>query len=484
LPAAILLMLKLRDMAGLSNPALTHPLFATPIAFPAKISVAEASDPLLSRVHTRLQQNGFRETAIIHAITTQTPLVVDASVGTMPLRPDLYSPTSYIEIRPVADNERRKKEQRADSFTNGLASLLAWLPCLLTCLLLISVEKETLAKLFHSALDLQLFTKLLLSSWISLPYILLGWAMLKFPRHFINDSQLLVATLMLYFFEEVTYGYHYVGSSPLENVSVFLWVPLAQIVWVCGWLYTIAKKNPEILVWQHILSSNSIFSNVLFVLVFAFILYGYWNPKNSAHQAACEESFNTNTSIVAAREKAMTDGYEIYNYQFECIDKAAYIAMNEDKVKREAQKRAYNSPEAIAKRKQEADKRMAEQKLWQEEASRKETKEEAQKQARMAAIIANGLSKVDVNTATEAELAQVISLKNSPDVVTQIISERNKRLFDGWPDLVHRVVGLSAAQTAVYASICGLNVKGESLEGAPPNAEYAAMLNEKLLQRR
>jgi DNA uptake protein ComE-like DNA-binding protein len=542
LPAAILLMLKLRDMAGLSNPALTHPLFATPIVFPASLSVEDASDALLTRVQTRLKQNGFREAAIIHAITTQTPLVIDASVGTMPLRPDLYSPTSYIQIRPIGDDEKkRKKAQGSKLFINGLGSLLGWLPCLLTCLLLISVEKETLSKLFQATQDLKPFTALLLGSWVSLPYLLLGWAMLKFKRHFISDSQLLVATLMLYYFEEATYGIHSAGISSLEGVKVFLWVPLAQMLWVCGWLYSIAKKNPEILVWQLMAISKPRLSNIVLLLFFAFVFeltatkaVSYWKQRNpiyqatcqgdplddgfifasdfripmaiekgykintefscidkasyvavnaakeKSHQAACEEIFNTKEEIMEARSNAMTDGYEIFNSDFKCIDKAAYIAMNEDKAKLEAKRSAYNSPEAIAKRKQEEDKRMADLKLWQEEVSRKDAEEETQRQARMAAIITNGLPKVDVNTATEAELAQVISLKHSSEVVAQIITERNKRAFESWPDLVHRVVGLSAAQTAVYASICGLTVKGESLKGAPANAQFAAMLNEKL----
>jgi hypothetical protein len=46
----------------------------------------------------------------------------------------------------------------------------------------------------------------------------------------------------------------------------------------------------------------------------------------------------------------------------------------------------------------------------------------------------------------------------------------------------NRVIGLSAAQTAVYASICGLNVDGKSLDGAPPNAAMAASISKKYQQ--
>ena len=84
---------------------------------------------------------------------------------------------------------------------------------------------------------------------------------------------------------------------------------------------------------------------------------------------------------------------------------------------------------------------------------------------------------IDVNTATEEELASVISISSA--TAARIIEERNKRRFNDWPDLVNRVIGLSAAQTAFYASICGLNVDGKSLEGAPPNVEIATSIYQK-----
>jgi hypothetical protein len=88
LPAAILLMLKLRTMAGLGIPELTHPLFATPVIFPGKTPFDEAYDGLVGNVLTRMKANGFRQDRIIQAIVGQSPLVVDTSVGTMPLHQD------------------------------------------------------------------------------------------------------------------------------------------------------------------------------------------------------------------------------------------------------------------------------------------------------------------------------------------------------------------------------------------------------------
>ena len=82
------------------------------------------------------------------------------------------------------------------------------------------------------------------------------------------------------------------------------------------------------------------------------------------------------------------------------------------------------------------------------------------------------MSLIDINQATKSELLNVVSEK----VAGQILQEREKSRFLNWPDVVHRVVGLSAAQTAAMASISGLTVDGKSLDGAPPDGAMAAMI--------
>ena len=159
------------------------------------------------------------------------------------------------------------------------------------------------------------------------------------------------------------------------------------------------------------------------------------------------------------RQKAMEGGYVI-NQQFNCIDKASFIAVGAANAKWQAA----NTPEAIAKSEAE----FAEKRARDAAAEKSRTIE-----ARPNIVLRN----IDVNTATEEELASVISISSA--TAARIIEERNKRRFNDWPDLVHRVIGLSAAQTAFYASICGLNVDGKSLEGAPPNVEIATSIYQK-----
>jgi hypothetical protein len=164
----------------------------------------------------------------------------------------------------------------------------------------------------------------------------------------------------------------------------------------------------------------------------------------------------------------MEDGYYI-NPRYHCIDKASFIEVNEQR----ARWQAANTPEAIARRNAE----LAEQHARYLEQRSQELAQRPMPEPPPAVVLRN----VDVNSATEAEIADVISV--GPVAAAQIIAERDKRRFDGWPDLVNRVVGLSAAQTAVYASTSGLTVNGKSLDGAPPDAAAAAAIAMRLPQR-
>ena len=110
-----------------------------------------------------------------------------------------------------------------------------------------------------------------------------------------------------------------------------------------------------------------------------------------------------------------------------------------------------------------------------EEAARRTASLETQKEAPSPPVYV--LRHVDVNNATESELSYVASI--GPVVAAQILEERNKGRFENWADLVRRVAGLSSAQNAAYASVSGLNVDGQSLSGAPPDAAIAAKIAER-----
>ena len=81
---------------------------------------------------------------------------------------------------------------------------------------------------------------------------------------------------------------------------------------------------------------------------------------------------------------------------------------------------------------------------------------------------------VDANTATEADLSTVVS----PAVAGQIVGARSQRRFMNWADLVDRG-GLRSAQSALFASLRGLTVDGQSLPGAPPDPARADQLDAK-----
>jgi DNA uptake protein ComE-like DNA-binding protein len=166
----------------------------------------------------------------------------------------------------------------------------------------------------------------------------------------------------------------------------------------------------------------------------------------------------------AEHEKAQEDGYDI-NRRFDCITKDSYAAIQEGKARWETA----NTPEAKAKRQAELDEQharyMAEQ---QHEAAKPESEPPLPKVV---------LKPVDVNSASEADIAAVISI--GPQLAAQIVAERDKHRFSNWSDLVARVVGLGAARPAAFASVCGLTVNGQSLDGAPPNADLAASIQQR-----
>ena len=180
--------------------------------------------------------------------------------------------------------------------------------------------------------------------------------------------------------------------------------------------------------------------------------------ESAEYKAVCE---GLHLSSTAKRNQAMEDGY-IINKRFDCVDKASYAAVKEERMKYEAA----NTPEAIAKQKAEfAEKR----KRYEEELARKA---EVEKNVSVEAESNFVFRIVEVNTATEDELASVASIR--PEVAAQIIAARQNGLFHDWYDLVNRVIGMSAAQSVAYASVSGLTVNGKSMEGAPPDERIAA----------
>jgi len=183
--------------------------------------------------------------------------------------------------------------------------------------------------------------------------------------------------------------------------------------------------------------------------------------ETAAYQSACQ---GPPLRTIEQRNKAMEEGYDI-NRRFECIDKVSYLAVEEHK----ARLAGANTPAAIAQREAEYARRRAN---YAEEQPRAAAAAESAKPEVLPQV---DIHDIDVNTATETDIAAVISV--GPIIAAQIIAERSKRRFKDWADLVNRVVGLSAALSAYDASTSGLTVDHVSLEGAPPNAAMAALIS-------
>jgi len=179
---------------------------------------------------------------------------------------------------------------------------------------------------------------------------------------------------------------------------------------------------------------------------------------------------------VERRNQAMEDGYEI-DRRYNCITKQSAKVLAEQK----AQWEAANTPEAKAARQAEFERRVSESKIRLEAQAKAEAEARAERERQWAAAEAAPIEAVEINSATELQLAGLQGL--SADVVHQIVEERTKGRFKGWDDVVRRVVGLSAAETAVRASAFGLTVNGRSLEGAEPDSAIARYAREKWRRR-
>lgn len=190
------------------------------------------------------------------------------------------------------------------------------------------------------------------------------------------------------------------------------------------------------------------------------------DQTSPAYQAACHGPPLRN---IVERNKALEDGY-IINRQYECIDKASFLAEEDARIRWEAA----NTPEAKA----QAAARLA-KKIAQEHAQA--TKKAVMPESSPKPATPLVLRHVDVNTATAVQMAEVAGV--GPVIASQIIEARRQGRFGGWADLVNRVIGLSAAKTAAYASIGGLTVDGQPLPGAPADAGMAAMIKEAAIAR-
>lgn len=187
------------------------------------------------------------------------------------------------------------------------------------------------------------------------------------------------------------------------------------------------------------------------------------SPGTSAEaEAACQ---GPPLRSVQARNQAMEDGYEI-NRRFDCIDKASFAAVAAAK----AAQAAARTPEALARQRDEREAMVAEDRARRAAAEERKRLEPPPPPPTYAIT-----RPVDANAASETELASVLSVGAS--TARQIVEARDQRPFRDWPDLVQRVVGLSAAKPALFASIGGLVVNGRSLDGAPFDPALAAQLD-------
>lgn len=197
-------------------------------------------------------------------------------------------------------------------------------------------------------------------------------------------------------------------------------------------------------------------------------------PEPSAeYRATCE---GPPLRTVERREQAQQDGYDI-DRRYDCITRESFKAIAEEK----ARWQAANTPEAKAERQAEWERKAAEGRERLAAQAKSEAEARAERERQWAAAEATPITAVEINSAAESQLASLPGM--GAEVARQIVTERAKGAFKGWEDVVHRVVALSAAETALRASAFGLTVNGRSLEGGEPDAAMARFAREKWRRR-
>jgi DNA uptake protein ComE-like DNA-binding protein len=187
----------------------------------------------------------------------------------------------------------------------------------------------------------------------------------------------------------------------------------------------------------------------------------------AAYPLACE---GKPLRSVEQRSKAMEDGYVI-NRIHDCIDKASFAAVAEERARWEAA----NTPEAKARDAAIRAAHQAENAALQSLATQIQPPPPAEPEEGLPEIPYRAQ---DVNTAPESDLATAFGL--SPDMAREVVEERATRPFRDWPDLIDRVAGLHSARNTMFATIGGLNDKGKPMPGAPPDASMVMFARESL----
>ena len=84
---------------------------------------------------------------------------------------------------------------------------------------------------------------------------------------------------------------------------------------------------------------------------------------------------------------------------------------------------------------------------------------------------ASALARVEINTATEAQLDGIRGV--GPATTRRILQERERQPFQDWQDLVARVRGIGAASAARFSEQ-GFTVNGQAYVRAQPTARTPA----------
>jgi hypothetical protein len=186
---------------------------------------------------------------ILEGRASGTALAYARQLGVGGAAPRQDRPPSRPQAEPESPEERaarhaewswqaRQDEQLVDRAAFGVNLTVI----VLIMLVLAYTAKFSLDAFFTFAVQVGIVEKLLYGAWIIGPSLCLAAYSFKTTRSFLPLAAMLASSIFLLFFAVGVYGTSLTSKAAAGNMTVFLWVPLAQFVWTGGWMLLVMRQ--------------------------------------------------------------------------------------------------------------------------------------------------------------------------------------------------------------------------------------------------
>jgi hypothetical protein len=187
--------------------------------------------------------------AILEGRATGTALAYARQLGVVGAAPRPDLPPSRPQGEPESPEERAarhaewSRQARQDEQLTERTSFGVNLTMMVLIMLVLAYSAQfSLDAFLTFAVPVGIGEKLLYGAWIIGPCLCHAVYTFKTTRRFLPLAAMLAGSVFLTFFAVAIYGARLTSKPALENMTVFLWVPLAQFVWTGGWMLSVMRQ--------------------------------------------------------------------------------------------------------------------------------------------------------------------------------------------------------------------------------------------------